>query len=97
MDTKERPDNRMGLAPLFAAALAAACCLAVPLLVGFLAGGTTAAASSGGWDLLSLFIIGFALGGVIVVALSYLRSSRARSEESPRGELSERGDPESGR
>ncbi len=92
MDTKEKPDNRMGLAPVFAAAFAAACCLAVPLLVGFLAGGTTAAASSGGSDLLSLFIIGFGLGGVLIVALSYLRRSRRRSEESPRGKVPERGE-----
>ena len=87
---REEPDNRMGLAPVFAAAFAAACCLAVPLLVGLLAGSTSAAASSGGWDLLSLFIIGFAIGGVVVVALSYLRASRRRSDVSRQGKAAER-------
>ena len=87
-DTK---DNRIGLAAVFASALAAACCLSVPLLVGFFAGGTNAAASSGGSDLLSLFIIGFALGGVLVVALYYLRASRRhRSNASRHDTLSRR-------
>ena len=89
---QEKPDDRMGLAPVFAAALAAACCLAVPLLVGLLAGGTSAAASGGGPDLLSLFIIGFALGGVIVVALHVLRASRRRAHESAQGKESESGE-----
>lgn len=82
----------MGLAPVFAAAFAAACCLAVPLLVGLLAG-STAAASSSGSELLSLFIIGFALAGVLVVVLSYWRASRKRSGESPQGKAPERGEP----
>jgi len=81
---QEKPDNRMGLAPVFAAAFAAACCLAVPLLVGLMAG-STATASSSGSELLSLFIIGFALAGVLVVVLSYWRVSRKRSGESPQG------------
>lgn len=81
-DTK---DNRMGLAPVFAAALGAACCLAVPALVGLLAGSTSAAASGGGLDVLSLLIIGFALGGVLVVALPYLRAQKSRCDKSPQG------------
>ncbi|MGQ0548026.1 MAG: hypothetical protein ACT4P3_22305 [Betaproteobacteria bacterium] len=88
-DQEKTDDDRMGLAPVFAAALAAACCLAVPLLVGLLAGGATAAASSGGLDLLSLFIIGFALGGVIVVALHVWRASRRHADESAQGKKSE--------
>ena len=55
---QEKPDNRMGLAPVFAAAFAAACCLAVPALAGLFAGGTSAVASSGDSGLLSLFVVG---------------------------------------
>lgn len=85
----------MGLAPVFAAAVAAACCLAVPLLVGLFAGGTSAAALSGGSGLLSLLIIGFALGGVLVVALHYVRASRRGADESSHGETRQRGESES--
>lgn len=80
-DTK---GDGMGLAPVFAAALGAACCLGIPLLVGLFGGGTSAALS-GGSGLLSLFIIGFALGGVLVVALRYMRTRRASDESSQAG------------
>ena len=91
-DTK---GNRMGLAPVFAAALGAACCLAVPALIGLFAGGTSAAALSGGSGLLSLFIIGFALAGVLVVALRYVRASRRGGDESSQDETRQRGESES--
>jgi len=91
-DTK---DNRVGLAPVFAAAVGAACCLAVPALVGLFAGGAGAAASSGGSGLLSLFIIGFALAGVLVVALRYVRASRRGGDESSQDETRQRGESES--
>ena len=84
----------MGLAPVFAAALAAACCLGVPVLISLFAGGTTAAVWSGGFDLLSLFIIGFALGGVLVVALRYMRTRRA-SDESSEAESRRHGESQS--
>lgn len=90
-------DNRMGLAPVFAAALGVACCLALPVLVGLFAGGTSAAALSGGPGLIALFIIGFALAGVLVVALHYVRASRRGVDESSQGETRQRGESESSR
>lgn len=80
---KQARDGGMGLAPVYAAVLGAACCLGVPLLVALLAGGTSAAASRGGFDLLTLLIIGFALGGVLAVAISHWRASKRRRHESP--------------
>lgn len=87
----------MGLAPVFAVAFGAACCLGMPLLAGLFAGGATAAASSGGSELLSLFIIGFALAGVVVVGLRYVRASRRRADESSQDETRRRAESESTR
>lgn len=73
----------MGLAPVFAAALGAACCLGIPLLVALFGGAGGAAASGAGPDLLTLVIIGFALGGVLVVAIQFWRSTRGSRQDAP--------------
>jgi len=67
------------------------------MLVGLFSGGTAAAALDGGPGLLSLFIIGFALGGALVVALYYFRASRRRADESSQGTTQQRGESESSR
>ena len=84
-DGREEHDNRMGFAPVFAATLGAACCLGVPILVGLLGGGTAASLSGGDIDLLTLVIIGFALGGVLAVAVSYLRTRERPRDDLPGG------------
>lgn len=89
---QETKRDGMGLAPVFAAALVAACCLGMPALVGLFAGGAAAAAPGGGPELLSLFIIGFALAGVAAVVVHYVRASRRRADEPSRDEAPSRGE-----
>lgn len=71
------------LGSMLGAVFAALCCLGVPLLVALLGGSASAAVSGGDSDLLTLLIIGFALGGVLAVAISHWRGSKRCCHESP--------------
>lgn len=80
---RERAGKGAGLAGVYAAALGAACCLAVPLVVALLGGSAGAVLSGGGSDLITLAIIGFAIGGVLAVVMSIWRDKGRRGPGTP--------------